>query len=37
MASDEGLELMRQYVATPFADRKDWAQPEPDPVPSAVT
>lgn len=35
MASDEGLDLMRRYVATPFADRKDWARPEPDPVPSA--
>jgi enoyl-CoA hydratase/carnithine racemase len=28
MASDEGLDLMRQYVATPLEERASWAQPE---------
>ncbi len=28
MASDEGLELMRQYVATPLEERRNWALPE---------
>lgn len=30
MISDEGLELMRRYVATPLEERKNWAQPEGD-------
>lgn len=28
MASDEGLETMRRYVATPYEQRAEWAQPE---------
>ena len=30
MMSDEGLETMRRYVATPLEQRAQWAQPEPD-------
>ena len=30
MLSDEGLETMRAYVATPLEERSGWAQPEED-------